>query len=496
MLDYSRMEVLILLTLATSLLATAPLDPTPQLCLSDASGGLACRCTDSRTELDEHLWEVDCSCRNLTALPSEWQILPDARRLDLSRNQLSLLRDEQFSRWGNLEELSLARNKFTSLNEAAFSRLANLRMLDLSYNMLQTLPVKIFEGISVLSTLNLEMNRLQELPPYLFSSTSHLNSLILSYNTALGKYLMKSTEFLTIVLQRNISSLALNNMSIERIPNGLFNEASQLHHLSLADNPLRVIDVLPASLESLNLSGIDVEVLVSGDFISYPKLKKLQLDRLIHLRNVQENAFEGLASLEELTMENCIQLHSFDERAFGGPDSVPIPLKRLSLARSGLHTLSNKTFLLLQPTLKHVALQGNSWRCDCNLAWIHQTNFSLENTAYLRCFSPDEHHNRLIPSLDLKDFVCTHESAKQNTYSGLIVVMDMFLILVVVIVACAILMTLWRRGFMLCTPRQTVGRYSHVTIDPSRAELEWDDKDLDHIWSTPNANRQNVPRGP
>jgi Leucine-rich repeat (LRR) protein len=291
---------------------------------------------------------------------------------------------EQFSRWGNLEELSLARNKFTSLNEAAFSRLANLRVLDLSYNMLTTLPAKIFDGLSILSTLNLEMNRLQELHPDLFSSTPHLNSLILSYNTALGKYLMNSTEFLTVVLQKNLSSLALSNMSIERIPNGLFNEASQLHHVSLADNPLRIIDILPASLESLNLSGIDVEVILSGDFITYPRLKKLQLDRLVHLRSVQENAFEGLESLEELTMENCIQLHTFDERAFGGPDSVPIPLKRLSLARSGLHTLGCITFSLLQPTLEHLALQGNPWRCDCNLAWIRQTNFSLESTEYLR----------------------------------------------------------------------------------------------------------------
>jgi len=280
--------------------------------------------------------------------------------------------------------LNLARNKFTSLNEAAFSGLTSLRVLDLSYNMLKTLPARIFEGLSILSTLNLGMNRLQELHPQVFSSTPHLDSLILSYNTALGQYLMKSTEFLNIVLRRNLSSLLLSNMSIEVIPNGLFNEASQLHHLSLADNPLHIIEILPASLESLNLSGIDVEVLLSGDFISYPKLRKLQLDRLIHLKNVQENAFEGLESLEELTMENCIQLHTFDERAFGGPHSVQIPLKRLSLARSGLHTLGSKTLLLLQPTLESLAVQGNPWRCDCKLAWIRHTNFSLESPEYLR----------------------------------------------------------------------------------------------------------------
>jgi Leucine-rich repeat (LRR) protein len=297
---------------------------------------------------------------------------------------LLLFVSEQFSHWGNLEDLNLSRNKFTSLNEGAFLGLANLRALDLSYNMLTILPDKIFNGLSILSSLNLEMNRLQELHPQLFSSTPHLDYLILSYNTDLGMNLMNSAECLAILLQRNLSSLSLNNMSIDKIPNGLFNEASHLHYLSLADNPLKIIDILPASLESLNLSGINVEVILPGDFISYPKLKKLQLDRLIHLRSVQENAFEGLISLEVLTMENCIQLHEFDELAFGSPDSARVPLKRLSLARSGLHTLSSKTLLPMEPTLEHLALQGNPWRCDCKLAWIRQTNFSLESTEYLR----------------------------------------------------------------------------------------------------------------
>jgi Leucine-rich repeat (LRR) protein len=301
------------------------------------------------------------------------------------RQQFSLsFVSEQFSHWGNLEELSLSRNKFTSLNEGAFLGLANLRTLDLSYNMLTILPDNIFNGLSILSTLNLEMNRLQELHPQLFSSTPHLDSLILSYNSDLGTNLMKSAESLIILLQRNLSSLLLNNMSIETIPDGLFNEAGHLRQLSLADNPLKIIYILPASLESLNLSGIDVEAILPGDFISYPKLKKLQLDRLIHLRSVEENAFEGLTSLEVLTMENCIRLHEVDEFAFGGPSSAPVPLKRLSLARSGLHTLSSKMFLPLQPTLERLALQGNPWHCDCKLLWIRQTNFSLESTEYLR----------------------------------------------------------------------------------------------------------------
>lgn len=484
-----------MLILVTVLAATSGLEPTPQLCLSDAEG-LACRCTASLTELGVHVWDVDCSSRNISILPTELEISQEARSLDLSRNQLSSLTNEQFSHWGNLEELSLSRNKFTSLNEGAFLGLANLRNLDLSYNMLTFLPDTIFNGLSILTNLNLGMNRLQGLHPQLFSSTPHLDSLILSYNTALGKNLMISTDSLAILLERNLSSLSLNNMSIEKIPDGLFNGASHLRYLSLADNPLKIIDILPASLESLNLSGINVEVLLPGDFIFYPKLRKLQLDRLIHLRSVQENAFEGLISLEVLTMENCIQLHEFDEFAFGSPYSAPVPLKRLSLARSGLHTLSSKTFLPLEPTLERLALQGNPWRCDCKLVWIRQTNFSLESTEYLRCFSPEKHHNELLLSVDLKDFTCTHdESARQKTYSKVSIILSVFLLLVALVVTSTIVTALWRRGFIHCTPRNVVGRYFQVTVYPNPAEMEWDDKDLDHIWTMPSADRQNVRRG-
>ena len=249
--------------------------------------------------------------------------------------------------------------------------------------MLTSLPELIFSGLSVLSELNLEMNRLQDMHPPVFTSTPHLDSLHLGYNTALGTSIMKSADFLTVALQRNLSYLALNNMSITNFPKHL-SEASQLGDLSVADNPIKIVEMFPASLDTLNLSGIEVEIIQPGDFISYPKLKKLHLDRLIHLKSVQKDAFEGLKSLEVLTMENCLQLHEFDEQAFGSPQSVAVPLKSLSLSCCGLHTLSSRTLVPLEPMLEHLALDGNPWRCDCKLVSIRQINFSLAHTEHLR----------------------------------------------------------------------------------------------------------------
>jgi hypothetical protein len=97
--------------------------------------------------------------------------------------------------------------------------------------------------------------------------------------------------------------------------------------------------------------------------------------------------------------------------------------------------------------------------------------------------------------VDLEDFTCTHESAKQKTYSKVNIILDVFLLLVVLVVSGTILVALWRRGFILCTPRKVVGKYSQVTEYSNHEEMEWDDKDLEHIWSTPSSDKQNVQRG-
>jgi hypothetical protein len=81
----------LVLMLLSVLGATSALELPLQVCLSRADGGLACRCTTTHTALGDQVLDVDCSSRNLSTLPAEWQISQDPRRLDLSRNRLSFL---------------------------------------------------------------------------------------------------------------------------------------------------------------------------------------------------------------------------------------------------------------------------------------------------------------------------------------------------------------------------------------------------------------------
>lgn len=85
-----RMLLLVLALVTARGTASAPEMPL-QVCHSQEEGGLACRCTTTYTALVDRVLIVDCSSRNLSTLPGEWEISQDARHLDLSRNQLSSL---------------------------------------------------------------------------------------------------------------------------------------------------------------------------------------------------------------------------------------------------------------------------------------------------------------------------------------------------------------------------------------------------------------------
>ncbi len=83
--------------------------------------------------------EVNCSSRHLTGVPEG---LPNnAKRLDLSRNQLKTLARRQFSSLSKLEDLDLSDNIISMIEVETFQGLKNLRYLRIKNNRLKILPV-------------------------------------------------------------------------------------------------------------------------------------------------------------------------------------------------------------------------------------------------------------------------------------------------------------------------------------------------------------------
>nr|CAD7395542.1 unnamed protein product [Timema cristinae] len=299
------------------------------------------------------------------------------------QNSISSLAGPVFSHLYGLESLILSWNRLTVLPEDTLANLTYLRVLDLSHNLLKILPRTLFQGTSRLQKLDLAFNRLSSLDPDMLKDLPNLDELYLSGNPDLGRFLMDAPDTLSVVFNTGLRYLAADNLNLTRVPEGFFSEAASLRHLSMADNPLSAVPYLPPSLESLNFSGCHFKRLTSGRFVAVPFLQTLVLDRLKYLSEVQAYAFEGLTSLDVLSMERCANLRTFHGRAFGefGPNVCSV--RRLSLALCGLRELPQEVFVDLR-RLEVLNLQGNPWHCDCRLAWLRGVNMSEKETRELR----------------------------------------------------------------------------------------------------------------
>ena len=156
----------------------------------------------------------------LTSLPADiFSGLSSLNRLDLGSNRLSGLPADIFSELSSLNWLSLSFNQLSSLPADAFSGLSSLNTLNLSYNKLSSLSADTFSGLSSLNTLNLSSNQLSSLSADIFSGLSLLNWLGLSFN------------------------------QLSNLPAGIFSGLSSLRSFYLGDNSVNLSIVV--SLEQI-----------------------------------------------------------------------------------------------------------------------------------------------------------------------------------------------------------------------------------------------------
>nr|ABB21150.1 variable lymphocyte receptor A [Eptatretus stoutii] len=135
--------------------------------------GGVCTCNDQTKN-------VDCSYKELTAIPSN--IPTDTDRLVLQGNKLSSLPHTAFHGLSSLTYLSLFNNKLQTLPAGVFDELKNLENLRIQQNQLKSLPPKIFDKLTKLTLLYLEYNKLQSLPHGVFDKLTNLKELWLQSN--------------------------------------------------------------------------------------------------------------------------------------------------------------------------------------------------------------------------------------------------------------------------------------------------------------------------
>ena len=168
--------------------------------------------------------ELDLSNQDISLLrPGDFAGLTTLGTLSLFDNQLTTLPSGVFSGLGKLENLYLRDNRLRGFPEVVLSGLAALKRLDLSGNELRRVSAGAFSGLRALEFLDLSFNQLNVLPDGIFSGLPALQDL----------------------------DLHRNHLLSTSLPDGLFTGLASLESLRLDEN---WVDPLPLSV-SLSKAG-------------------------------------------------------------------------------------------------------------------------------------------------------------------------------------------------------------------------------------------------
>ena len=191
---------------------------------------------------DEWLCDVTCpsgcTCIGLSYLCSDggfsrlpMDLPPNLRKLDLTGNTIDL-RENDLDQFSNLGELILGKNGIRNISAYQFSSLYNLYKLDLSNNQLTVIKKDTFYGLQNLRILVLSGNmHLTTLQAGSFIGLSRLPSLRLR---DLG---ILDIEVGTFKGLKAIRQLDISQNDIGKLPEDVFQELGKLTDLNISHNP-------------------------------------------------------------------------------------------------------------------------------------------------------------------------------------------------------------------------------------------------------------------
>ncbi|XP_071946881.1 adhesion G protein-coupled receptor A3-like [Antedon mediterranea] len=135
-----------------------------------------CACKRPKNSERSRDKDVSCSSQMLSTIPEGMPA--NTAKLDLSNNDITILRKGDFNGLRQLKKLDLSNNRISTIEPDAFSQLENLKRLDLSNNQLRTIiNSSLFNGLVSLEKLNLSFNLISRLPEGCFDSLPNLKTL-------------------------------------------------------------------------------------------------------------------------------------------------------------------------------------------------------------------------------------------------------------------------------------------------------------------------------
>ncbi len=224
--------------------------------------------------IDDEKWE--CIGKGLTSVPPYDPSIGFVDFLDLKRNRISSISQDDFSTWGAVVKFKIDQNDLSSVPGFCFSRMPDLVSLNLQNNKINHLDDDAFQGVPKLSILEMSGNDFTEINPVHLSGIPKLVTLAigLAQISTLDVSLFQSTPRLKkLYLNGNplgnlnagqfdnlskLQVLNLNNIGMDSLPDGLFEDLVSLNWLDLRDNALSTLE--EAQLQNADKSPLVLEL--------------------------------------------------------------------------------------------------------------------------------------------------------------------------------------------------------------------------------------------
>lgn len=309
----------------------------------------------------ENLQFFNISSTQISDLRNMICLVPEVKVLDLSRNSITIIRRNSFSRMAMMTNLYLTSNGITIIESNAFSDLKNLTSLDLSDNDILGIETGTLAGLTSLNYINLGNNKISFLMVGAFSGLS-------------------SIEFID-----------LSNNIISYLDKLAFAGAEGLKHLNLRENQMKhtsfeFIGVF-RKLDSLDLSKNKFQGLEQWSFVNL-NVSKIVLTHTPALTFVMENAFVSCPFLNTVDFSQNHHLYYIHGRAFQNVSLDQIDFTNSAIEYLYLETIKNVTLLTLNNT---------NIKCDCLNENILSSKFQTVGLQPANCplstIVPDEDKN-------------------------------------------------------------------------------------------------------
>ncbi|XP_049944268.1 uncharacterized protein LOC126425327 isoform X3 [Schistocerca serialis cubense] len=225
------------------------------------------------------------------------------------------------------------------LSVDAFRHVPRLEYLNITDTKLRSLPRDLFRDTRDLKHLLVQNNpNLRSLDNDVFRDASKLEDVILDRND------ISSLDRDVFTHLTNVKRLNLAYNKIRSLPDGIFRDNRELQELGLSGNPLRIT---ADTARDLLRNNAKLRVLLMRDC----KLEDLPTGLLRNASNLEwlDLSSNDISEFPSEFIQDCTKL------------------AYLGLAYNKLKVLSSDVLHQRGGSLATLALEGNPWRCDCNL---------------------------------------------------------------------------------------------------------------------------------